>query len=147
MDLTIIFVTGATGFIGSHVVDAALKAGFGVRVSVRKAEQVQDIQTRHTLYSEQLDVVVIPDLSDLSTVESALAGVTYVFHLASPMPGKGSDARKDYVDPAVNYTETILRASEQHKTIKRVIVMSSILALLPVDALARTEVSAEGMLK
>ena len=30
MDETIIFVTGATGFIGSHVVDAALKAGYGV---------------------------------------------------------------------------------------------------------------------
>ena len=87
---------------------------------------------------------MIPDLRDLSKVESALTGVTSVFHLASPMPGKGSDVRKDYVEPAVNYTETILRASEQHKTIKRVIVMSSILALLPVDALAMTEVSAQG---
>jgi uncharacterized protein YbjT (DUF2867 family) len=39
MSSPITFITGATGFIGSHVVKDALAAGTRVRLSVRKEEQ------------------------------------------------------------------------------------------------------------
>jgi hypothetical protein len=36
-DLTV-FITGSTGFIGSHVANAALAAGYRVRLGIRKYE-------------------------------------------------------------------------------------------------------------
>ncbi|KAB8233364.1 uncharacterized protein BDW43DRAFT_311088 [Aspergillus alliaceus] len=106
MSGSLVFVTGSTGFIGSQVVAATLKAGY-----------------RQDLFKE------------------ALQGVDYVFHLASPMPGKGSDVQRDYIDPAVKGTEAILYAALEFPQIKKVVVVSSVLALAPFTALLSKQVS------
>ncbi|KJZ70932.1 hypothetical protein HIM_09683 [Hirsutella minnesotensis 3608] len=128
----LIFITGATGFIGSHVANVALAAGYRVRLSIRRPEQAEEIQRWLVGPEEDVETVVIPSMSNVEAFKDALLGVDYIFHLASPMPGKGEDVRTDYVDPAVSATVAILEAALQHTSIKTVIVESSILALLPV---------------
>ncbi|KAH8820277.1 hypothetical protein F5884DRAFT_659299 [Xylogone sp. PMI_703] len=128
----LIFITGATGFIGAEVVNVTLNAGHRVRLSIRKAEQERVLRDRYASYVEKLEFVVIPDITKSEHFENVLGDVDHVFHIASPMPGKGTDFKRDYVDPAVKGTESILLAAMKHKNIKSVIVMSSVLALVPI---------------
>lgn len=144
MSKSLVFITGATGFIGSQVVASTLKAGYRVRLSIRKAEQERTLRERYAEFSSDIDTCVIPDLSKPEAFSSALAGVDYVFHLASPMPGNGVNVKRDYVEPAVLATTSILRTALHFKQIKKVLIMSSLLALVPVDAIISKEVTVKG---
>ncbi|PTB42595.1 hypothetical protein M441DRAFT_79263 [Trichoderma asperellum CBS 433.97] len=133
------FVTGATGFIGSQVVASALQDGYTVRVSVRKPEQMDTLKGIFHDDVSRLQFVVVPDISVPGAFDSALDGVQVVFHLASPMPGKGSDLHRDYLEPARNGTLSMLESASKVGSIKRVIVMSSILGIGPVDLFYNTD--------
>ncbi|KAJ4987178.1 NAD dependent epimerase/dehydratase [Stagonosporopsis vannaccii] len=143
MSQSLIFITGATGFIGSHVVTQALEAGYNLRLSVRKEAQIDNLRKLFSKNANQLDFVVIPDLTTPDAFSKALRDVTYVFHLASPMPGKGVDFEKDYVEPAVQGTIALLDAAKSFSTIKRVVIVSSLLALIPLDGLATGKFTAK----
>ncbi|KAH6612576.1 NAD dependent epimerase/dehydratase [Boeremia exigua] len=146
MSQSLIFITGATGFIGSHVVSQALAAGYKVRLSVRKEAQIAPLRKQFSKNEAQLEFVNIADFTSPNAFAEALQDVTYVFHLASPMPGKGTDFEKDYVEPAVQGTISLLDAAKKFDTIKRVVIVSSVLALIPLDALATGQfVAKEGL--
>ncbi|CAG7988269.1 unnamed protein product [Penicillium salamii] len=147
MSEPLVLITGATGFIGSHAVLSALEAGYRVRLAVRKLEQKQAVEERYSKFASKIETVVVPDITKSSSFEDSLNGVDHVFHLASPMPGKGSDFQADYVSPAVEGTEAILYAALNFPQIKKVIVMSSVLALLPPTASASADVSVTDFLK
>ncbi|KAF2112813.1 hypothetical protein BDV96DRAFT_601644 [Lophiotrema nucula] len=133
----LIFITGGTGFIGAHTVLASLEAGYRVRLSIRKPEQEATIFERYPNFASNIETVLITDFSNPDSFKKALGGVEYVFHLASPMPGAGTDVRKDYVEPAVDATLSVLKAALDFEEIKTLIVMSSVVALLPADTLTR----------
>ncbi|KAF3032868.1 hypothetical protein E8E12_003514 [Didymella heteroderae] len=143
MSQPLIFITGATGFIGAHVVTQALSAGYHVRLSVRKEAQISTLRKLFSSHSANLDFVVVPDLTSPDAFNEALHGVTYVFHLASPLPGKGDDFENDYVKPAVSGTIALLDAANGVETIKRVVIVSSLLALIPLDALVTGKFTAK----
>ncbi|WQF76541.1 Putative NAD-dependent epimerase/dehydratase, NAD(P)-binding domain superfamily [Colletotrichum destructivum] len=125
MSQSLIFITGATGFIGAHVVAQTLEAGHHVRLSVRKESQVNSLKELFAGHEAKLDFAVIPDLTKPGAFDQALQGAEYVFHLASPMPGKGSDFKTDYLGPAVDGTNALLDAAKAVPSIKRVVVMAS----------------------
>jgi nucleoside-diphosphate-sugar epimerase len=135
MSKGLIFVTGATGFIGSQVLGLSLKAGYNVRLAVRKESQVEDLKKLFPANTSQMDFVVVPDLTKPSAFEGKLGGVGYIFHLASPMPGKGEDFKKEYLEPAVKGTASILEAAMAVSSIKRVTIMASILSIMPMGGL------------
>ncbi|KAK4201941.1 hypothetical protein QBC40DRAFT_222553 [Triangularia verruculosa] len=132
-----IFITGGTGFIGSQVVADSLKAGHQLRISVRREAQVQEVKNRFAQYASQLDFAVIPDIGNTEAIQAALSNdVDAIFHLASPMPGKGEDFKTEYLQPAVQGTEAILNAAANSPVVKRVVIMSSILALMPLGGMS-----------
>jgi len=74
--LALFLVTGAAGFIGSHLADALLAAGHRVRV-------LDDFSTGRV---ENLDArceVIRGDVGDAATVRQAMEGVAGCFHLAA----------------------------------------------------------------
>ena len=144
MSKSLVFITGASGFIGSQVVAVTLKAGYRVRLSIRKPEQEAAIRKRYAEYNNDIEIFLIPDLSNVDALTSALNGVDYVFHIASPMPGSGTDLQRDYINPAVAATLSMLNAALAHKQIQKVIIVSSTVALTPVDALTAKTVVAKG---
>jgi len=68
-------VTGATGFIGSHLVEALLQKGVQVRCLIRKAG---DLKWLKGLPVE----TTLGDCSDQTSLREAVKGVDQVFHLA-----------------------------------------------------------------
>ncbi|KAI6910103.1 hypothetical protein KC318_g5027 [Hortaea werneckii] len=139
MNTARIFLTGATGFIGSYVLQNCLKAGYKVRVSVRKEEQVQSLKRQFASHAGELDFVVIPDISKTEALGNALSDVDYVMHIASPMPGKGDDFKTDYLRPSVDGTQAILSAARASNNVKRVIITSSVLANIPLGEMNATD--------
>ena len=138
------FITGATGFIGSHVVKNALASGTRVRLSVRKEEQTQTLKQLFSAEPSQLEFVVIPDISNPEAFKGKLDDVEHVLHLASPMPGKGEDFKSDYLKPAVEGTVSILKAAKASSSVKRVVVTSSVLAVIPLGTMNASDLHIKG---
>jgi UDP-glucose 4-epimerase len=76
MSMSSWLVTGGCGFIGSHLVDALLARGDRVRV-------IDDLSSgKRDNLAKEVEVIV-GDVADRSVVETAIAGVDGVFHLAA----------------------------------------------------------------
>ena len=69
-------VTGATGFVGSHVARQLLAGGHRVRVLVRRSSNLQALDGLAVERAEG-------DLSDLISLDRAMRGVRGVFHVAA----------------------------------------------------------------
>ncbi len=71
----LLLVTGASGFVGSAIAQAARTAGYGVRVLVRASSPRTNIAPG--------DEVMIGDLRDRASLATALRGVRYLVHTAA----------------------------------------------------------------
>jgi|SRR5690242_14392241 len=131
MSSDLIFITGGTGFIGGHVVQQTLEAGYHARLAVRREESIETFKKVFWKHLDQLEFVVIRDFTKDGAFSEALSGVNYVFHIASPVPGKGTDFKEDYLAPALKGTMSLLEAAKTVPSIKRVIIDSSTAALMP----------------
>jgi len=111
------FVTGATGFVGSHVARALAAQGADLRLLVRSGSDLRNIQE---LQAER----VMGDLRDAVSLKKAVAGCDVVFHVAA-------DYRLWVRDPDEMYrsnvegTKAILEASRKSK-VRRVVYTSSV---------------------
>lgn len=77
-----VMVSGGTGFVGSHSVDALLRAGHQVRLLVRSPEKVGPALEPLGHTAEDVEVVA-GDLLDATSVGRALEGTDAVLHAAS----------------------------------------------------------------
>ncbi|OCH87048.1 NAD-P-binding protein [Obba rivulosa] len=121
---SLILVTGASGFLGSHVVHQLLEAGYRVRGTVR-SRKVALTQEGWTDYKDQFEAVAVDDLvsGDLS---AALQGVTAVIHTAAPLAGK-QDAESS-LNVAIEGSLNVLRQAEE-LGITRFVYISSIITV------------------
>lgn len=108
-------VTGATGFIGSHLVEKLLSNKAQVRALVRKTSNKQLL--------EKLEVELVEgDILDKGSLRKALEGIDIVFHCAALVTDWAK--RKDFYDSIVRGTENVLGAAYEAKA-KRFIYLSS----------------------
>lgn len=131
MATELIFITGATGFIGSATALAALKAGYRLRVCLRKPSET--LEAVLSEYSQQVEYVIVPDITDEAAFTNKLDGADYVLHLASPLPHGVN--KESYFGPAVKGTTAVLREAARVPSIKKVVITSSIAALIPLKGL------------
>lgn len=76
-------MTGATGFIGAHIVDQLLQRGIKVRGTTRNLERAQRMIDARPKYADQLDFVQIQDFSEDTSFEDAVQGIDGIIHTAS----------------------------------------------------------------
>ncbi len=89
-----ILVTGASGFIGRHLVDALCSAGHDVRALVRTEAGARDV--REAAGSAPVDVVV-GDVTDQASLPPATSGVDVVYHLAGGYRGSPEELAATHV--------------------------------------------------
>ncbi|KAJ5115479.1 hypothetical protein NUU61_001238 [Penicillium alfredii] len=131
MSRGLIFITGATGFVGSATAIEALKAGYRLRICVRKASDTLQILLAE--YGDQLEFVTVPDFTAEGAFDGQLDGVDYVLHIASPFP-QGMN-KTFYFPPAVQGTLAVLKEAAKVLSVKKVVVTSSLAALIPVKGI------------
>ncbi|KAF5364843.1 hypothetical protein D9757_011278 [Collybiopsis confluens] len=110
----LIFVTGGTGFIGSHVVDQLLKKGYRVRAAARSVEK------QKALFPDAPNLEVVEIESITSDVSQSLKGVDAVIHMAAKVFSGGASS-EDIFDAAYNGTLEIVRQSI-NAGIKKVVI-------------------------
>ncbi|NWG27940.1 MAG: NAD(P)-dependent oxidoreductase [Ignavibacteriaceae bacterium] len=115
-DKQIAVVTGANGFVGSHLVDYLLTKNFEVRCIVRKSSNLQWLKEKE---------VKIFDcgLFDKEGLREAFINVNYIFHVAGVVKAKDEAG---YFKGNVESTKVLLDvASEFKDKIKKFVVVSS----------------------
>jgi dihydroflavonol-4-reductase len=111
------FVTGATGFLGSHIARALAEQGAELRLLVRPTSDLRNISD---LKADR----VVGDLRDAGSIDKAMAGCDVVFHVAA-------DYRLWVRDPAEMYrsnvegTRSLLEAARK-RGVRRVVYTSSV---------------------
>ena len=115
-----VLVTGAAGFIGSHIAEIMQAAGHDVRGLDSLSPAVHNGRPAHVTGD-----LVVGDVRDPATVDAALAGVDAVCHQAA-MVGLGVDLSDlpVYADVNVTGTAVLLAAMGRHG-IPRLVFASS----------------------
>lgn len=121
-----VLVTGADGFIGSHLTEALLEQGHEVKAFVYY-NSFNTWGWLDTLPKDKLDQIEIfqGDIRDPNGVRTAMQGVDEVFHLAALIAIPFSYHSPDsYVDTNIKGTLNVLQAARDLET-KRVLVTST----------------------
>ena len=108
-----VLVTGADGFIGSHLVEALLKAGHQVRALClyNSLGSWGWLDNLHPAVKNELDVV-LGDIRDPLCVRQAMQGCDQVFHLAALIAIPYSYvAPASYIDTNIHGTLNVVQAA------------------------------------
>jgi len=108
-----ILVTGASGFLGRHLVDRLLRREYAVRTLSRSHAGGLPPHVEH----------IQGDIKDQTLLEGAMAGVETVYHAAATVPGAGSDTQM--WDTNVIGTRSVAQACLR-TGVRRLVLVSSI---------------------
>jgi len=122
-----VLITGAGGFIGSHLTEQLIKSGARVRVFLRYNSR-GDIGYLNEFNKDVLDNIEIirGDLKNMDSVTRAVKDVNVIFHLGAliSIPYSYVDPR-DYADTNIIGTLNILKAAQEQNTEKVIITSTS----------------------
>jgi nucleoside-diphosphate-sugar epimerase len=142
-----VLVTGASGFIATHIVNAFLERGYNVRGTVRSESTAAKVKKTHPKYQDQLSFAIVPDIAAANAFDEAVKGVDgvswtpgstclpnwppQIIHTASPFTLGATDFENDLFRPAINGTTSVLRAAQKNNpNVKRIVITSSFAANL-----------------
>ena len=129
-----ILVTGGSGYIASWIIRYLLEEGYEVRATVRK-KNGNSASTEHLNRigdgtKGKLELYEA-DLLKTGSFEKAMSGCEVVFHTASPFfIEKPKNPQKELIDPALSGTKNVLDSATASGTVKRIILTSSIAAIM-----------------
>ncbi len=114
------FVTGGTGFIGSHLVDELIDSDqySEIRCLVRNKEK---------WLSGKKFLKIMGDLNDMSAMNTGIKGVDVIFHVAAIVK---APSKKDFRRANVEATENIIRIAQRHG-VENIVILSSLAASGP----------------
>jgi nucleoside-diphosphate-sugar epimerase len=133
-----VLLTGANGFLGSHILSELLDDGFFVRSVVRSQAKADQILRDFPSYKSKMDFGIVPDM----TVHGAFNDVVKssppfdaVIHQASPFFFASIGNNAEFLDPAIKGTTELLEAIKAHAPdVKRVIYTCSCAAVIDFNA-------------
>jgi dihydroflavonol-4-reductase len=122
----LVCVTGASGYVGSHVVRTLLERGCRVRAAVRDASD----EARSAHLSAMGDVeLVSADLTRGDGIARMLDGCEMLVHAASSVRLTARDPLSQIVEPAMAITRNVIGAAAR-ASLRRVVVTSSVSAVV-----------------
>jgi nucleoside-diphosphate-sugar epimerase len=127
-----VLVTGATGFIATHIIHQLLTEGrVKVRGTVRSVANEAKVKPLYELVPNATYPLELVE-ADLSSDEKwgeAIRNCSHVYHVASPLPPGIPQDENQLITPAVNGTLSVLKACAEAGTVKRVVLTSSVAAV------------------
>ncbi|EGE80807.1 aldehyde reductase II [Blastomyces dermatitidis ATCC 18188] len=122
---SLVLVTGANGYIASHVIDQLLQANFRVRGTVRKLTRGLWLNDHFTSkYGPgKFELVEVPDMAVAHAYDDAVKGASGLIHIATPVlvtydPNEG-------IPMVTNGTVNTLESARREPLMKRVVLTSS----------------------
>lgn len=128
-----VLVTGATGYVAGVLIDALLDKGLTVHATVRDPTQTDRLQYLQDAADKKSRGGSIKffaaDLMNAGSFDEAAQGCSIIFHTASPFALSVEDPDRDLIFPAVEGTKNVLAAASKAKTVRRVVMTSSVVAI------------------
>lgn len=119
-----VLITGATGFIGSHLVELCLKNNFKVRAFDRYNSNNSWGWLEYLKYKNEVDII-LGDIRDFDSVSKAMKGCTAVFHLAALIGIPYSYISPlAYIRTNIEGTYNVLEAAKNHN-LEQVLITST----------------------
>ncbi|KAK8109153.1 3-beta hydroxysteroid dehydrogenase/isomerase [Apiospora sp. TS-2023a] len=133
-----LWITGITGYIGFQTLIIALERGYSVRGVVRKESNIARLRSKSDLVASSeadgtLDFAVIPDLLQKDVLTNTLKDVQTIIHIASPLATQADDYEAEIIQPAVNMVMVVLEAASATPSVRRVVITSSCVTLIPFE--------------
>src|SRR5882757_5773133 len=129
--MSIVLVTGGSGFVGVHTLPQLFAAGHEVRTTVRHPGRNKEVlampRVGGALSAGRVSVFTAGLTQDAGWGE-ATAGCDYVLHVASPLSSSVPRDENELIIPARDGTLRVLRASCE-AGVKRVVITSSTAAV------------------
>ena len=125
-----VLVTGATGFIASHLILQLIEKGYQVRGTARSADKAEALNAILSEYSgKPVNIeIVAADLGSDEGWADAVRGVDFVQHVASPFPAEAPKSADELIIPARDGALRVLKAAKA-EGVKRVVMTSSMAAI------------------
>lgn len=144
----VVAVTGANGFLASHIVDQLLAAGHVVRATVRNLRDTTKVAHLHELARKHNAVARFAlfdaDLMRPGSFDEAFRGARVVIHSAMPVTMTARDPQRSIVDPALEGVVHVIDSVERNAaTIEQLVFTSSTECVGPSHAAAAKGVSEE----
>ncbi|KAM0263955.1 hypothetical protein ACHAQJ_000990 [Trichoderma viride] len=126
MSKGIVLITGASSFVGAHVLEQFLSEGTPVRGVVRSQSSADRILKVNAQYASLLSFAIVPDITTPGAFDEAVRDVEGVIHIASPFTAQVNDNEKDLLIPAIEGTTRVLESAYKYAPrVKRVVITAS----------------------
>jgi nucleoside-diphosphate-sugar epimerase len=121
-----VLITGASGFIGHHLIEEALKNDLDVFAAVRKTSDLSHLQDFKIQYT-------FPDFNDVPSLKKEIAAnnYSYIIHAAGLTKARSEN---EYNQVNAHYTTNLARAAaESGGILKKFVLISSLAAQGPLN--------------
>ena len=137
LDNKSILITGGTGSFGKEVLNSCLKSNLK-EIRIFSRDETKQDELRHKVLDDRVKFI-IGDVRDISTLDSALKGVDFVFHAAALKQVPSCEFYPlEAVKTNILGTDNVIKKAIEHNC-KKVICLSTDKAVAPVNAMGMSK--------
>lgn len=98
-----VLLTGANGFVASHILEGLVERNYHIVATVRSEDKAKEILTLHPSWERHITFVYIPDITREGAYDEtfATADFDYIIHNASPLNFSATDIHEEIIRPAI----------------------------------------------
>ena len=112
-----VLLTGASGFVGSHVLDQLLSSpkNYIIHCAVRSPAKTEPwLNSRFPgVLGSRVILINVPDLTQAGAFDESVKDKDYIIHVATPVDLSVKNPRKELIEPAVKMVENLLLSAHK----------------------------------